>query len=292
MTLDIRPTGAAVGAIVTGLDMEAITPAETAALRQAFLDFGVLVFKGAHVETQGQLALSEIFGELDVHPIESIRHKDDPRLIELAANGGKPVAADDPDADKIVGKIPWHADLMYTDTPNRGGILRALVVPAEGGFTGWIDTSRLYATLPRDVKERIQGLRIVHSYARAYGVQSMVGTDTDLFPEVSHPLVYVHPENDRAVLNISPSSSVRIEGLPEEEARELLDWLCAFATREEEAYVHQWQEGDMVLWDNWRTIHSALGHKKRYPRVVQRTTLKSNLRTGRYLSEPKMKAVA
>ncbi len=112
MTLDIRPTGAAVGAIVTGLDMEAITPAETAALRQAFLDFGVLVFKGAHVETQGQLALSEIFGELDVHPIESIRHKDDPRLIELAANGGKPVAADDPDADKIVGKIPWHADLM------------------------------------------------------------------------------------------------------------------------------------------------------------------------------------
>lgn len=292
--MNIQPTLAPVGATVTGLDLDALTPAQADELYQAYLRHGILIFKGMGGGSAGHLALSRLFGELELHPIEAIRHPEEPMLIVLAANGGKPIAADDPDADKAVGLIPWHSDLIYTDTPTRGGLLRAVTIPAEGGNTGWIDTAHVYRSLPYDVKRRLQGLRIVHSYEQTHRSQTMVGGGSDLFRDVVHPLVSVHPENDLPVLNISPSTAKELIGLPLEEGAELLDWLIGFATREELAYVHRWEVGDIVLWDNWRTMHRAYGHPKRYPRLVHRSTLKSDLRLGRWVDGDRlpMRAVA
>ena len=205
-------------------------------------------------------------------------------LITLAANEGKTVPEDDPSANDVIGIIPWHADLMYTDLPTRGSVLRAIVIPEEGGDTGFMDTARLYATLPVEIKTRIQGLRILHSYNQAHLAQNMVKGSSTLFPDVIHPLVYVHPEAGLPVLNISPTSAKALIGLPDDEAKELLDYLIKHSTREEEAYRHVWEVGDVVVWDNWRTIHRAYGHKKKYPRVMYRTTLRSDMRTGQYLA--------
>jgi taurine dioxygenase len=285
MALSIEPTSSPVGAFVTGLDLAALSGGDRERLYQAYLDQGVLVFRGQAFDPAGILGLSRIFGETGIHPIEALRHKDVPELIVLAANKGEPVAEDDPSAGERIGAIPWHTDLVYTETPNRGALLRAVTIPREEGQTGWIDTSRVYLRLPRDIKTRIQGLRIVHSYALTHSRQSMVGGSPDLFPDVIHPLVYVHPETDLPVLNISASSAKRITGLPEEEGRELLDWLVAFACNEEEVYVHEWRPDDVVLWDNWRTMHRAYGHPKRYPRLMHRTTLCSELNIGEWLRD-------
>lgn len=281
----IRRTSAPLGAIVTGLVPGELSRAEIGDLYRAWLDHGVLVFKGLDVDVGQHLALSELFGEADLHPIEAIRHPAEPLLIVLAANGGRPVADDDPDADRIIGQIPWHADQIYTDTPNRGALLRAVTIAAEGGDTGWIDTAGLYRDLPYPMKCRLQGLRIIHSYAKTHQSQSMVGGGADLFPDVIHPLVFVHPESGLPVLNISPSTAKAIVGPPAGEADELLAWLIDFATREERAYVHVWEAGDLVLWDNWRTIHRAYGHRKRYPRMMERTTIRSTMTLGQRVDE-------
>jgi taurine dioxygenase len=286
VSLRIEPTSAPLGAFVRGARVEALSRAEACDLYQAFLSFGVLVFKGMELDVERQLTLSRLFGKTALHPIEHLRHKDEPMLIVLAANGGKPVAPDDPEADKVIGTIPWHTDLMYTDLPTRGAMLRAITIPEKEGNTGWIDTARLYRYLPDQVKTRIQGLRIVHSYELAHNAQSMVGGSPNLFPDVIHPLVYVHPENGLPVLNISPSSAKAIIGLPADEAEELRAWLIAYACNEDEAYVHKWEEGDVVLWDNWRTMHRAYGHLKRYPRMMHRTTLKSEMRLGQWVTVP------
>jgi taurine dioxygenase len=279
----IQQTSAPTGAVVTGLDLKNLSRAEECDLYRAFLQYGVLVFKGLNTDLAGHLALSNLFGEPDLHPIEALRLKEEPKLIMLAANGGKPVSADDPDADKMIGLIPWHTDLMYTDTPNRGGLLRAITIPEKGGNTGWIDTAGVYEALPYWVKRKVQGLQIIHSYERTHRSQNMVGGSADLFREVLHPLVYVHPEIGLPVLNISPSTAEEIIGVAPQEATELLQYLIDFATREERAYVHAWEPGDIVLWDNWRTMHRAYGHLKRYPRVVHRSTLKSDMRLGRWI---------
>ena len=99
------------------------------------------------------------------------------------------------------------------------------------------------------------GLRIVHSYDTAHRVQTMVKGGEGQFRPVLHPLIVVHPESDRPALNIAPATATSLEGLPGDEGAELLEWLLDFSTREEEAYVHQWEPGDVALWDNFGTTH-------------------------------------
>jgi len=286
MALRIEPTGAPIGVFVYGLDMDAITEAEIAQLRQAFLDNAGLVFRGQTMNPEQMLALSEIFGECGLHPIPELRHPEIEKLIILAANNGEPVADDDPTADDRIGAIPWHTDLIYTDALNRGALLRAVKVPEEEGETGWLDTAHAYDLLPEDVKARIADLKVIHSYATAHAKQTMVGGSPNIFPDVIHPLVATHPYSGRKSLNISPNSAKEIIGLPKEESDELIAYLAAHTCREEQAYKHEWKHDDVVLWDNWRTMHRAYGHRKRFPRLMHRTTLSEPLRSGRWVEEP------
>jgi taurine dioxygenase len=286
MALRIEPTGAPLGVFVYGLEVDKLTEAEIDRLRQAYLDHAVLVFRGQTMDEQQMLTLSELFGECGLHPIPALRHPEVEKLIILAGNKGEAVADDDPTADDRIGAIPWHTDLIYTEALNRGALLRAVKIPQEEGQTGWIDTARLYDQLSDEVKAKIADLRIIHSYAKTHSQQTMVGGPSNLFPDVIHPLVSTHPYSGRKILNISPSSAKEILGLPKEDARALLDDLVAHACREEEAYKHEWKADDVVLWDNWRTMHRAYGHLKRYPRLMHRTTLSEELRTGRWVEEP------
>ena len=284
MALNITPTSAPLAAVVTDLDLDHLTADQEREIYDAWLRYGVLVFKRTVHSLEHQMKLSRVFGETVIHPVEYMRIPEEPMLIKLAANGGESVADDDPTGDDLIGVIPWHADLMYTEVPTRGSLLRAMIIPETGGDTGFIDTARLYSTLPTEMKTKVQGLRIVHSYNKAHLAQNMVKGSSTLFPDVIHPLVYVHPEAGLPVLNISPTSAKALLGLPEDEAKVLLDHLIQHATREEEVYRHVWELGDVVLWDNWRTMHNAYGHLKRHPRVMHRTTLKSEMRTGQYLA--------
>lgn len=286
MSFTVRRTSGPTGAYVSGIDFSRLSRSDTSRLYLAFLEHGVLVFQDMDLGVTEHLTLSRLFGELDdPHPLEELRHPEEPRLTLLAANGGRPVADDDPDADTIIGTIPWHADKMYTPSPNRGALLRSVVRPAEGGNTGWIDTAYLYETLPYRIKCKIQGLQIVHSYDVAHRRQSMVKGGLGLFPATLHPLIIVHPETDRPALNISPVSAERIVGLPEDEAADILAYLIEFSTNEDNAYVQEWQPGDLVAWDNLRAIHRAYGHKKRYPRMVHSMALLPELTIGRHVAD-------
>ncbi|MGE3690096.1 MAG: TauD/TfdA dioxygenase family protein [Novosphingobium sp.] len=284
MALHFERTSAPVGVFVSGLDVRDMSKGDESELYRAFLEFGVLIFRGMKLDVAGHVRLAGLFGQLsDPHALEDLRLPEEPRITLLAANGGRPVAPDDPEADAVIGTIPWHADQMYTPRPNRGALLRAVIMPEKGGNTGWIDTHRLYCTLPYKVKCRIQGLRIVHSYDTAHKVQTMVKGGAGQFPPTLHPLIVVHPETDRPALNIGPATATSLEGLPEGESEELLEHLLAFSTREEEAYIHEWEPGDLVAWDNLRTIHRAYGHPKRYPRLVHSLALKPELTLGRMI---------
>jgi taurine dioxygenase len=286
MTLQITPTPSRFGATVTGFLPSRLTASDAKALYQGLVDYAVLVFKDVELDVRTHVALGEVFGELDPpHTNVTIRHPDDPRVRVLAANGGKPVAVDDPEADKLIGHIPWHADGMYKERPNRGAVLRPIVIPEEGGQTGWIDLALAYRTLPRELKAKIQGLRIVHSYEASHARQSMVGGAANILPSTIHPLVFVHPENDLPVLNVSPGTALEIVGLPKEEGDPLLKYLIAHATRDDDAFVHSWAPGEAAAWDNWRTLHSALGHPKRFPRVMNSLQLQSTFKLGQVVTE-------
>jgi taurine dioxygenase len=276
MSFSIRRTSAPLGAVVTGLEPGGMSRGEAADLQRAFLEHGVLVFKGLDIDDAGQLELAKVFGEPQPTRLERFHLANQPLVMELSSKSEANAPDYDPDPEAIVGALRWHSDSSYTESPFRGTLLRAIVVPAVGGDTGWVDRTGVYRSLPYHLKCKLQGLRIIHSYAHT-------GRTTETLPDVSQPLVYAHPETDYPVLNISPSMARRIEGLPEDEGAELLAWLIERLTDESCIFRHHWEAGDVVVWDNWRTMHRAYGHPQKYPRVMRRTALKSDMRLGRWL---------
>ncbi len=282
MAITIERLAAPLGAEIHGLDPAHIDEPDRTRLREAFLEHGVLLARGLADLTPAQhVAITRIFGEASIHPIPTIRLKGHPEIIVLAGDADESLAEDDPVGEEVVGQIPWHSDLTYTDAPSRGSLLLARVVPPELGETGYIDTAAVYDALPDSLRARITDRRAIHSLgpiqealkSAARTDAEMEGGDAPAFEAVTHPLVHQHPESGRSVLNISPAFLQGIEGLPARESDALVADLEDFALQDRFVYLHEWQVGDLVFWDNWRTMHRAIGHKRKHTRRMHRTTL-------------------
>lgn len=282
MAITLAPLSGPLGAEIHGLAPDHVDELDRTRLREAFLEYGVLLARGLTDLTPEQhVEITRIFGEPSIHPIPTIRLKGHPEIIVLAGDANESLAEDDPAGEEVVGQIPWHSDLTYTDSPSRGSLLLARVVPPELGETGYIDTAAVYDALPDALRTRIAGRRAIHSLgpiqealkSAARTDAEMEGGDAPVFESVTHPLVHQHPESGRSVLNISPAFLQGIEGLPTRESDSLVEDLKGFALQDRFVYLHEWQVGDLVFWDNWRTMHRAIGHKRKHSRRMHRTTL-------------------
>lgn len=288
------------GAEIVGLDLTKEFSRETErTLYDAWLQYGILLFRNGAVTVEQHLRLSRVFGELEQHPIEKARVKGSPDLIKIPEEG-IPVWVID--GKLTTGFIFWHQDTSYTPAVAKGAILRMEKPAAEGGQTAWIDTAAAYDALSDAVKDRIADMHVEMSYhfnldqlrfgmsdmnfrrARADEAVQGAGTAVDFAP-VIHPLVVVHPESGRKSLLISPANVDRIIGISPAESDALLDELVVHTTAERFMYKHEWAAGDMVLWDNRRTCHKAFGFPPGVERKAFRTTLAGSLLSGRYSDE-------
>jgi len=309
--LAIEPLAGNTALEVTGIDLD--RPLDTGtqkALQDAFLQAGIIVFPRAATSPEAHLALSRCFGELQRHPVKENWAEGYPELVDIsyrpALQGGGSVALYEVDGQRRGGWLPWHSDLRYMSQINRGGILRAIKVPREGGRTGFVDQIAAYATLPERLRQRIDGLHAIYQLrpdftqerfgkpeslkliANAAALDAMAGRIDRDFPPVVHPMVYVQPETGRKVLNVSPTSAIGIHGMPGSDGDALLEEVLSYAVNPALAYWHDWQENDMVLWDNWRTLHSAEGVPEDCVREMQRTTIAGDYALGRRLSDFEM----
>jgi len=302
-TITTEQLGKHVGAIVSGINAAEPATAQTArVLHDLYLQHGLLLFRDQQLTPAQHIEFSRIFGGLDLHPLKQVRLEGHPEIIALSNKGQSIQAGEE---DDVIGKIPWHSDLMFVVRPSRGALLYAKAVPEEGGETGFADTAAAYDGLSDEMKERIDGLEVLHSFYKikqnaakidsepsegAKGDQRLRSTqnyvDVDEykpsdFPDVIHPLVVTHPESGRKALNVSPSFAMRIVGLPEAEGNELPETLTSHAIASRFGYVHHWRVGDIIIWDNWRTMHMATGHKAKNLRTMHRTTLSAECDMGR-----------
>lgn len=307
MSLSIRPLSARVGLEVSGLDLTLPIEAATAtALQDAFLQAGILVFRRAGRTPEAHLALSRVFGELQRHPVKENWVAGYPELVDISyrpsKDGDSSTALYEVDGEMRGGWLPWHSDLCFMKNINRGGILRAIRTPGKGGRTGFIDQITIYDLLPDDLKRRIEGLHVVYQLRPDFtqekfgkpdrlklisnppSLVSMASRiDTD-FPAVLHPMVYRQPGTGRRVLNVSPTSAHGIHEMRNEEGDALLREVVAHTLNPDFTYFHDWAENDLVLWDNWRTLHCAEGVPPDCTREMQRTTIAGDYALGRLLS--------
>jgi taurine dioxygenase len=289
---ETRPLPGGVGVEVLGLDIARDPePAVAGALRQVWLDHGIVLFRQAGSSPEALLRLSRCFGELEPHPIERFRLPGYPELILLSNEQGLTGPVYDFDGVPTYGRIPWHTDLAFTTTPNAGAILRMVRRTSAGGQTGWLDTAMAYDALDEATQRRIAGLEALYRFRSDIGqmrfnnpggvrLSATSATYRD-FPPVINPLVWTHPETGRKVLNVSTLNIESVVGLPPEEGDALIRELIAHALQPRFQYIHDWQDDDMMLWDNRRTMHCALGHPADQVRIVQRSTIRGTVAMGR-----------
>jgi len=294
MGFEVRPLDAKVGVEIIGLDLDAPIDERTRkALYDVWVEAGILLFRQIGTSAERHLALSRCFGPLEVHPVPVLRLADYPEIISLRNTGDtEPIIHyfnDEPIADRSA----WHTDTIFTPTPCRAGVLRMVQRSREGGETGWIDTAAAYDALSETMKQRIEDLEarfdfVVDLCDMRFGKfenlrhGDMGSVEFPELPTVIHRIVWKHPENGRKSLNLSPLHLTALVGVDRDIGDAILEELVQHTIGGPFGYVHNWEVGDMVLWDNWRTMHCALGIPPNCEREVQRTTINSERVIGRF----------
>jgi alpha-ketoglutarate-dependent taurine dioxygenase len=283
MGLAFRRLSRALGAEILNVDLARPMDAETRReLRRVWLDHNILLFKGQDLTPEQQIAFSRTIGDLELHTFSANRMPDYPEIFvnsNIVVNG-QPLGA------QKSGRF-WHSDSQFLKLPSMATILYAREAPPEGGDTAYANMCAAYDALDAATRALIAGLTATFSRIKSWEVgyknrAPMTEEQKRMFPDVTHPLVRVHPETGRKALYVgSHEERVRIEGLPAAEGEALARRLYDHATEARFVYRHHWDEGDVILWDNRSTMHCALPFDEaKYRRLMYRTTIQGDAPRG------------
>jgi taurine dioxygenase len=281
MPIQVTPTGAALAAEVSGVDLRHITDADFAAIHRAWLDHSVLLFRGQVLNDDDMITFSRRFGELDWAPIQENgrRFVDGHPEIYVVSNvieNGVAIGS------LGAGEAVWHTDMSYLEDPPKASMLYAIEVPPAGGNTGFTSMYLAYDKMPDALKRRLAGLRVKHDgtyNSGGYVRQGVTPTDDPReAPGTYHPIVCRHPESGRKCLYLGRRRNAYIEGLGLAESEALLDEVWDYATRDELTWYNQWRVGDLVLWDNRCTMHRRDPFDASSRRIMHRTQMKGEAR--------------
>jgi len=291
MALRFRPLHASFGAEVIGADLASDLDAATIAqIEAAWLRYSILLFRDVVMTPAQHVAFTRRLGPLHVMEPLEFNLPGFPEVM-VASNIEK-------DAKPIGMKRAgwgWHSDGEDKVLPNAGSFLYALELPPTDGDTLYADTYAAFAALPDDVRARIMGRRACFSRQRFHQVYyphlpPLTEEQKKARPDVWQPIARHHPKSGWTSLYIG-RWAYRIEGMPDNEAGELIEYLKDFATRPEFVYRHRWRVGDALLWDNRCTQHCATPFDDtKYTRLMHRTTLEGEkpLMAERPVPRPQM----
>jgi taurine dioxygenase len=276
-SIDVIPTGAALGAMVPGVDLTSLDDRQFAALKRAWHQHQVILVRGQTLSDQDLVAFSRRFGDLDWAPVQETGRRFVEGLPEIyiVSNvklNGEPIGS------LGAGEAVWHTDMSYLDTPPMASTLYALEVPPSGGNTSFCSMYAIYEALPAELKRRIAGLKIKHDGTYNSGGflrQGVTATDDPrTSPGAVHPLVCTHPDTGRQLLYLGRRRNAYLVGLELAESEALFDELWRFVERPEFRWEHVWRVGDLVMWDNRCTMHRRDPFDDATRRVMHRTQIK------------------
>ncbi|WP_089936238.1 TauD/TfdA family dioxygenase [Candidatus Entotheonella palauensis] len=274
MSLEIIPTGAAIGAEIRGADLSQPThAADFEALENAFNEHGVIFFRNQTLTPEHQLDFTRRLGDVlfntfgDSHGLPEC-----PGIVVISnvVQEGREIGV------RRAGDA-WHSDMCYTANPPRGTMLYAHEVPVQDGLTlgdtCFASAAAAYTALPAEMKQRIAGFEAVFNFAGRKRTVPITQAQIDAFPEVIHPVVRPHPITGCKCLYIMRNDCTGIVDLPDDEAQLLIAALADHIVRPEFIYRHQWHPGDLLLWDNCTVQHMAIqDYDLPLRRLMHRTT--------------------
>jgi alpha-ketoglutarate-dependent taurine dioxygenase len=237
---------------------------EAPRIREILEQRGVVYFRGLDISDDQQVAIARTLGTIVAGEGEGGIYK-----ISLDENVNKR-------AQYLKGSLFWHFDGSLQPYPNLATLLRAVTLSKAGGETEFCNTYAAYEDLPQSDKDLIADLRVVHSAERSqYYVTPEMSYEEISFwqnsPTKACPIVWTHRSGRKSLL--LGATADYVIGMPVEQSRALLARLRDWATQPQYVYRHEWQLGDLLIWDNTGTMHRALPYAVDSGRLMHRTIL-------------------
>jgi len=265
------------GVEAEGVDLAApLADGDFAQLERAFYEHHVLALRAQALTAAQFLAFARRFGPPQPHVIDQFHHPDDANILILSnvKVDGQPTGLQD------AGSY-FHTDYSYLQVPARATTLYSRVVPKVGGDTLFADQQAAYDDLPEAMKRRIEPLLAIHHYGNRHDLDERSRTVASVLsaeqkakmPVITHRIARPHPVTGRKALYAVSGSSFGIVGMPDDEARDLLDELAAHSTQPRYRLSFRYGAGDIVVWDNAALLHSATLIDPDDPRTLWRVTV-------------------
>ena len=279
MTIAVKPLDTPLGALVFGWNPRTeLSDADENAIRQGLAQYQVLVFRGHAQPTDKELVRfatrfgnlikgSEWFGDID--PVAEIL-----RVNNLVGDDGAP------EGTGASASLEWHADYSYVPHVGKESFLEAVEIPVKNPpQTCFVSQYAAFESLPRAMAEMLRPLYAHHnitgyttgedqtsgtvigeeqfreSFQAKKERNRRLGVERPPIPQAVHPVVIKHPDTGREILYVSKGITRNIIGMPRDESSDLLKQLHIHSTKPENVYAHDWQVGDMVMFDTLGTMH-------------------------------------
>ncbi|OCB07048.1 taurine catabolism dioxygenase TauD [Mycolicibacterium porcinum] len=246
------------------IDFEDLSdPVVFAQCREALKWRGVVLIRGAHLDDEGQLALSRALG--------NVLAPNGREIFTVSLDPAKNAAA-----EYLKGTFCWHIDDTTNAVPAKATMLTARHVAMVGGETEFANTYAAYENLPEHERTLYDSLRVVHSFEAAQRLVNPDPSDKELaayrtIPTRESALVWQRRDGRRSL--VIGATADHIVGMEPGESRQLLDELLEWTTQKRFCYTHQWTVGDVVIWDNTGMLHRALPYDPASERTMHRTTI-------------------
>ena len=275
MSIEVIPTGAAIGAEIRGVDLsQPLNDATFAAIDDAYNRHGVIFFRDQHVTPPQQVAFTRRFGEIEINIFSerwSIPGSPEIVVVSNITEDGKPIGI------KRAGEN-WHSDMCYTARPPRGTMLYAVEVPDLFGLTvgdtEFASTAAAWDALPASLRRQIEGRRAVFDFTGRKRAFPPKQSEIERNPPVRHPIVRTHPRTGRKCLYVMRDDCTAIDGMEQAEAEALIAALADHIAKPAFIYRHQWRVGDLLMWDNCTVQHRAIqDYDMPQRRLMHRTTM-------------------
>lgn len=278
--MEVEAVANIAGARIKGVDLaRPLGDGDFARIERALHDHCFIVFPRQTLTAQQFVAFSRLWGRPEPHVIDTYHHPEEPNILILSnvLRGGKPIGLVD-------AGTYFHTDYSYLDIPARCTMLFAIQVPRSSGGTTFANQTRAYQDLPQQMKERIDALVARHHYGNRDDTDESSRTVASLLSDsqkqkvhwVNHRLVRPHPHTGVKTLYAVSGSSFGIEGMDDAQALALLRELSAHSTQERYRQVHDYQVGDVIVWDNAQLLHAAPLADRNDPRTLWRITVKED----------------
>nr|WP_163503901.1 TauD/TfdA family dioxygenase [Halomonas socia] len=265
--MEIIPTDKVLGARIEGLDLShPLTEMENTAVVEALGKYGVVSFPKQSLKANELKAFSSSFGTLEINVAGSYQEPGQPEVMILSniVEDGKPIGLADAGQD-------WHTDMSYSKDVAFANVLYGIKIPRRDGIalgcTEFANMHIAYEELPDSYKSRLEGMTATHDFNKFWETMRrekgssrppLTEEQRRKKPPVSHPVFLTHPITRKKVLYANPGYTIKIDGMDLAESDEILEFLFKHQLQKKYRYKHEWNENDVLMWDNFGTLHNAV----------------------------------